>query len=57
MEELKNEQVPKDFWQFAWLFNSKKEPAPPPPARNPEETDSGDEPKLARIKEELYEGE
>jgi hypothetical protein len=56
MEELKNEQVPKNFWQFAWLFNSKKEPAPPPPARKPEETDSADESKLARIKEELYEG-
>lgn len=25
IEELKNEQVPKNFWQFAWLFNRKKE--------------------------------
>lgn len=24
LEGLKNEQAPKNFWQFAWLFSSKR---------------------------------
>jgi hypothetical protein len=47
--------VPKAFWQFAWLFNSKKEA--PAPVRKAEEAEGGEEPRLAKIKEEPYEGE
>ena len=24
LEDFKNEQAPKNFWQFAWLFNKNK---------------------------------
>jgi len=32
--------MPKNFWQFAWLFNSKKEPTPPQrkPSEDQEDT-------------------
>lgn len=29
-EDLKNEQAPKNFWQFAWLFKENKKTEPPP---------------------------
>ena len=28
LEEFRNEQAPNKFWQFAWLFNQKKEEQP-----------------------------
>lgn len=50
LEGLKNEQAPKNFWQFAWLFSSKRG-EPTKVTKPPEETIlSGEEPKLARIK-------
>lgn len=38
IEELKNEQVPTKFWQFAWLFKT----SPQPPAKVIEQS-MGDE--------------
>lgn len=36
IKELTNEQAPKNFWQFAWLFNSKKGDPPQKSAKHVE---------------------
>ena len=61
IDELKNDPAPAKFWQFAWLFNSKSKEKPgdlPVRLSKSEETPLKDEEsKLAKIKEEPYEGE
>lgn len=47
--------MPKNFWQFAWLFKSKKEENIP--LRKPSGEQEDNESRLAKIKEEPYEGE